>query len=431
MRVLVLGAYGLIGHAVVRGLVAAGHAVTGLGRSAERGGRLVPGIAWVEADLARLASAADWSPLLAGIDAVVNAAGALQDGPKDDVAAVQHRAITALIGACEAAGIRRFVQISAPGAEQQAETAFMRTKALADAALRISDLDWTILKPGLVIDANAYGGTALLRMLAAMPVVQVLVLADRKVRVVASADVAKAVAMALAGQVPARRSFDLVSDERYRLDELVGRLRAWLGWHPVRFRLALPDAVGFGVARLADLAGRFGWRSPLRSTALRVLAQDVEGDPAPWQTVSGRPLPGLDAILASLPSTRQERSFAGMALVFPLLVLTLAFFWVSSGVIGLWRLDAAVAVLPDAMPRPMASALVIGGAGIDIAIGLGFLLRRRLAAAALASIGVSLGYLATASWLIPALWADPLGPLVKIFPAMALALAVLSQNDER
>ena len=54
MRVLVLGAYGLIGLAIARALHAAGHTVTGLGRSPDIGPRLFPSIRWIEADLGRL-----------------------------------------------------------------------------------------------------------------------------------------------------------------------------------------------------------------------------------------------------------------------------------------------------------------------------------------------------------------------------------------
>ena len=41
MRVLVLGAYGLLGSAITRQLLQDGHSVTGLGRSAKKGERLI------------------------------------------------------------------------------------------------------------------------------------------------------------------------------------------------------------------------------------------------------------------------------------------------------------------------------------------------------------------------------------------------------
>jgi nucleoside-diphosphate-sugar epimerase len=64
MRVLVLGAYGLIGSDVVRRLRDDGLTVVGFGRSAAKGKRLVPNIDWVGADLATLTQPEHWMPYL-------------------------------------------------------------------------------------------------------------------------------------------------------------------------------------------------------------------------------------------------------------------------------------------------------------------------------------------------------------------------------
>lgn len=166
MRVLVLGGYGFIGEAICRALHAAGHAVTGLGRDTARAARRMPFIEWRRADLRDLTAPAAWAPLLAGIDAVVNAAGALQDGAGDDLAAVQANAMSALY---EAAIATRplVVQISARTDGPGADIPFLATKRRADEALRASGLPHVILRPALVIGRNAHGGTALIRALAA------------------------------------------------------------------------------------------------------------------------------------------------------------------------------------------------------------------------------------------------------------------------
>lgn len=431
MRILVLGGYGFIGSEVARALGAAGHEVVGLGRDVAFGRRLLPMIGWIAADLADLTTAEAWAPHLAGIEAVVNASGALQDGARDNVVAAQQNAIEALIAACEAQSLRHFVQISAPGAAPDAQTAFLRTKGLADRALMCSALDWTVLKPGLVIGPNAYGGTALLRMLAGLPFAEILVLADREIQTVASRDVADVVVMAIAGNMPKRSSFDLVAPEVHTLRAIVRRFRAWLGLPPARWVLALPEWIGFGVAAFADLAGRFGWRSPLRSTALSVLAAHVRGDGAAFERATGRSLLSLDETLTAMPSTRQERVFAKAQLVFPALVVTLVAFWLLSGLIGLWQWRTAAAMIPGTLPGPAGVAAIVAGSLVDLAIGIGFLVRRWFRSAALASIAVSLLYLAGGTLLKPDLWADPLGPLVKILPAIALALAALALSDER
>jgi uncharacterized protein YbjT (DUF2867 family) len=113
MRILVLGGYGLIGAAVVRRLLAHGHAVTGLGRSAARGRAMLPGATWIGADLQTLTEPDAWRQHVQDIDTVVNASGVLQSGLGNNVARAQQEAIIALIEACEAGAVDVFVQISA------------------------------------------------------------------------------------------------------------------------------------------------------------------------------------------------------------------------------------------------------------------------------------------------------------------------------
>ena len=89
MRVLVTGAYGLIGAACLARLHAAGHDVVAAGRSLRSARRRLPYAQWIAADFTKLASAEAWQPLLQGIEAVVNCVGVLQDGLRDDVRRVQ------------------------------------------------------------------------------------------------------------------------------------------------------------------------------------------------------------------------------------------------------------------------------------------------------------------------------------------------------
>ena len=431
MRVLVLGAYGLIGHEVARALLKAGHDVTGLARSASTGAALLPDAKWIGADLSALTTPANWHQHLKNIDAVVNAAGALQTGARDNVRSVQQDAMCALFEACESQDVRRFVQISAVGVSETAETEFMRTKAIADKKLSQSGLDWTILKPGLVISHTAYGGTALLRTLAAFPVIQPIVLGQANIQTVHVSDVADSVVRSLREEDLLRQSFDLVELERHSLEQVVLQFRQWLGFAAPAKILPLPGSLGLAAAKLADFAGWLGWRSPLRSTAMRVLSSDVLGDPEPWQRVTGKPLRSLRETLADLPSTRQERQFARLQLALPLLLLTLSAFWLASGLIGFISSAPATELIADQLGNSIARALVYGGSIVDILIGLGFLVKRTFKPACLGALAVSAAYLASGTILTPDLWLDPLGPFVKIFPAMGLALALFLQVDER
>lgn len=433
MRILVLGGYGLIGAAVVRRLLADGHHVTGLGRDVRAARRRLPAAEWLEADLSALVDAASWRSILAGArpEAIVNCAGALQDGLRDDVVAVQLGAMVALYEAAERAGVSRFVQISAPRADEGSETRFMRSKGAADAALARTKLAWSILRPGLVLAPEAYGGTALLRALSAFPVIQPLVLPNARLQTVAVHDVAAAVVDCLSGRVPSRRTFDLVEERTHTLAEVVGRMRAWQGHAPAR-QIRLPVWLGRGLAKVCDGLGWLGWRAPLRSTALAEIEAGVIGDPEPWRQAGGTPIADLDRTLARLPATLQERWFARAFLVKPLAIATLAAFWIASGVITLAAPDAAAHVLrASGVGAPTAYGIAIGGALLDVVLGLAILLRRWLPLAALGMLGTTTAYLMGGTWFVPGLWLDPLGPLVKAIPAAVLAVVVLALAEDR
>ena len=433
MRILVLGGYGLIGSCVVRHLIDAGHEPVGLGRDIARAQRLFPNIHWIAADLAKLTSAAAWQNLLneARAGAIVNCAGALQDGSRDNVAAVQSAAMRALYAAAPSCGVSQVIQISAPGASLHARTTFMRSKAEADLALQATAIDWTVLRPGLVLSPQAYGGTALLRSLAAFPLIQPLAFADSLIQTVAVDDIGKAVVQVIDGTVPPAQVYDLVEDKAHTLRDIVAKLRAWQGLPRVR-ELELPSSLVRVAGRMADALSWLGWRSPLRTTALTELAAGVTGDPASWRSATGASLTPLDATLRRLPATVQEQWFARTFIVKPIAILTLAVFWMLSGTLALTDPESAARVLTSrGVDGSWANALVFGGAIIDIGLGLGVLARSTMAAAANGMILVSLAYLVGATMLAPGLWHDPLGPLVKVVPGMVLALFLLAVTKDR
>src|SRR5262249_32037067 len=89
-------------------------------------------------------------------------------------------------------------------------------------------------------------------------------------------------------------------------------------------------------------------------------------------------------------------------------------------------------LLAEAGAGPRLAALgVIAGAIADIAVGIGIALRRTARSALLCALAISLLYLIAGTLLLPRLWADPLGPMLKILPIMVLNLMLLAVLDDR
>jgi uncharacterized protein YbjT (DUF2867 family) len=431
MRILVLGAYGLIGGYVCARLLADEHAVIGVGRDIVAARRRFPAIDWRAADL-RTATVADWTTMLQGVDAVVNCAGALQDSPRDDLKAVHVDGVARLVEACGAAGVTRFVHVSAAGVGPGRATAFNATKAAAEALLRASSLDWTILRPGLVLAPAAYGGTALLRGLAAFPLVVPVAYADSLIQTTSAEDVAIAVQRALAPGARRRISVDVVHAEPVTLAELTTTLRGWLGLPPARV-VAIPPALARATALAADALAWLGWRSPMRTASLEQLRAGVPGDADQAQRLLGFAPRSLRAVLDGWPSGVQERWFARSYFLKPAILITLFGFWLLSGLIGLTAgFEQAVSVLTVAgVGAALAKAAVIGGGIADIALALLLAFRRTSALALLGMLALTVAYLLGGAVVRPDLWLDPLGPFLKSIPAAVLALAALALLDER
>lgn len=402
------------------------------GRSRRTGERLFPDLKWITGNLNEMIRPTDWFDALNDVEIVVNASGALQSGGSGKLERVQGESISALIAACEQANIKYFVQISAPGAEAGDPSPFLATKGLADERLRRSSLSWTILRPGLVIGRNAYGGTMLIRALAAMPGIQICVHGQRRVQCVALTDVAAAVIACLETAERAYGDVDLVERGGSSLIGLIAAHRRWLGLSAPRSSIDLAPWTAAPIVFLADVLGYLGWRSPLRSTAMAMVARDVVGAADAGEQLLGRPLLNLDEMLRLQPAGMQDRIQARLYLMMPAIVGALSLLFVLSGAASLGQMHRVVAEL-EGTPAAGGTALLLGmtGSVADILLGLAILVRSWARRAALGMAGLTSAYIIAGSWLRPDMWLDPLAPLAKAIAVVALALVAGLALEER
>lgn len=227
-RVLVTGASGFIGTALVPRLVAAGHAPRLLLRRAPATPP-EPSVEVVRGDLLEPPSLAQ---AVAGMDAVIHLGAATSAGRTDPTLAyrVNVGGASALVRACQRAGCRRIIAVSTQHVHLPRPGAYGRTKRIADAIFLSSGLDVTVLRPSLVYGAGGQGVFAKIAALArALPVIPVVGPGQWHLRPVWVEDLAGIMIAVLERPETIGRTYDVGGRERVTYDEMLAAICAAVG----------------------------------------------------------------------------------------------------------------------------------------------------------------------------------------------------------
>ncbi len=435
-NILVLGASGLIGRYVADDLRIRGFGVTGVARKLSPSQRTstldleLPVLDMATGSLSRLLRDRT-------IDVVVNCLGVLQDGPGSDTRLVHRDFVEGLLQAIKDSGRAiRLIHISIPGQARDDKTAFSLTKREAERLIASSGVAYAILRPGFVIAPSAFGGSAMVRALAALPFQLPAELSGMQFQPVAVEDVSATIAFLAEREAACEAlkalSWDLMQPQKISLGGVIDQFRFAYGtaYWP---RVTLPSFLLDLGTRLGDFASRLGWMPPIRSTAIAELRRGLAGDPQAWMAATGIAPRAIDKVVGPRAATIQDKWFARLFLVKALIIAALAIFWTASGFIALViSFPATKAILlthgfPARLVAPFAAITSL----MDMAIGVLIAFRRTCAFGLKAGMVLALGYMAGCAILTPDLWIEPLGALVKTFPAIMLMLVALLILDNR
>jgi uncharacterized protein YbjT (DUF2867 family) len=145
--ILLTGATGTVGSALLRRLTADGQPVRALVRDQRRLGEQR---VRVQIALGDLSDPASFRNALRGVRTVVHLAASIRDQPRGSIEELNAMATLRLVRAAERAGVKRFLFFSAMNAHHHSPTRFFRAKALAEEAVEESSLDTTIFRPSII-----------------------------------------------------------------------------------------------------------------------------------------------------------------------------------------------------------------------------------------------------------------------------------------
>jgi uncharacterized protein YbjT (DUF2867 family) len=168
MDIAIAGGHGRIARHLTRLLAGRGDGVRALIRNPDHAADVAAdGAQPVVLDLEAV-PAEPVADAIRGCDAVVFAAGAGPGSGAGRKETVDYGAAAKLVAAAEAAGVGRYVMISAMGTDDPPDgddvfSVYLRAKARADDELMRSRLDWTVVRPGRLTDDAATGAVTAAR----------------------------------------------------------------------------------------------------------------------------------------------------------------------------------------------------------------------------------------------------------------------------
>ncbi len=431
MKIFLTGASGFIGGHVLNALVERGHQVTCLlrGRSAAHiRAMALPGCSVVEGEFTRPET---WLSTIAGHDAVVNAVGIIRETASASFEQVHQLSPIALFTAALTGGMKKIVQVSALGADEQAASQYHRTKRAADQFLVEKCAANTVTTFAVLRPSFVYGpqdeSMAFFLSLAAQPVTAVPGDGKYRVQPVHVADVVRAVVAAL--ENPALKNIvqDIGGAHALSFDEMLDVLARRLGKASAT-KIHVPLAVMKMVAGFTDLCGGHG---PITGEELAMLQRgnfcSGEQERLFVERFGFQPL-AFEEGIARRPLSQQDVWNARMNPWRLPLRLTIAFIWIATGVVSAFISPAQGLQLLDqiGITGTLASALMYGTSIFEIIIGLLTVFGIRIWLMGAIQLLLMFGFMGILTLRMPELWFHPFGPLTKNIPLIGATLVMMA-----
>ena len=222
-RTAVLGGSGFIGRYIVQRLAARGDVIPVGCRHAQEAKFLMPlgNVGQIATINVTIGDEQVLHAFLAGNDALVNCVGILRESGAQTFERAHHTGPARLARLAREARIERFVHISAIGADSRSTSAYARTKAAGEAAVRDAFPTVTILRPSVVFGPEDQFFNRFAAIAAISPVLPLIGGGHTRFQPVYVGDVANAVLKCLDDPTTAGRTYELGGPKVYTFRELI------------------------------------------------------------------------------------------------------------------------------------------------------------------------------------------------------------------
>ena len=270
MKVLITGATGFVGSAMVREVLQAGHEVI----AASRSGKAPDGAHGLKLDV----SQADETLNLiteAQPEAIIHLVGIIRETREQSFQKVHVEGTANVLRAAKQLGAR-YVHMSALGAQTGHKSRYFDTKGQAEDLVKNSGLTYTIFQPSLIFGpGDDFFGNVLKELVTAAPVVPVIGKGDFPFRPVWIGDVTAAFSQALRNPRTDNQTFQLVGPKEYTFQELLDLELHALKRRKPMFHVPLP-LMDLAVPLMQVLPN-----PPITRDQYLMLKSGNTGDPAP------------------------------------------------------------------------------------------------------------------------------------------------------
>lgn len=307
--ILVTGASGFVGSHTVPALIAAGHRVVALVRTPTAGEAVVGRLPQaqrpaVERRIGDVTRPATLAPAMAGVDAVLHLVAIPRDlNGGADMRLINTDGTRAVVAAMQAAGVRRLVHMGALGVVDDPDLHYASSKAKAEAVVRDSGLEWTIVKPSLQFgEGDGFFNTLASLVRISPGLVPMPGRGTSRFQPIHAGDVATIVGQVLANPTTAGETFELGGPRYWTYREILREVVRALGAR----RAILPMPVPL-IRLVAGASERLHLPFPVATDQIRMLRLDNIG---PLDLIPSRfgfqPRP-MDGALGYLKTKRRDQ----------------------------------------------------------------------------------------------------------------------------